>query len=48
MFAIDHALLPIPCAQSHSMEETISEDNPQAGARRSPVTEASSMSPCSL
>jgi hypothetical protein len=32
LFAIDHAQLPIPCAQSFRMEETIWEDNPQAGA----------------
>jgi hypothetical protein len=31
LFAIDHKLLPIPCAQGFSMEETIWEDNPQAG-----------------
>ena len=30
LFAIDHKLLPIPCAQGFSMEETISTDNPQA------------------
>jgi hypothetical protein len=32
LFAIDHAQLPIPCAESFSMEETICEDNPQTGA----------------
>jgi hypothetical protein len=32
LFAIDHAQLPIPCAQSFSLEETIWENNPQAGA----------------
>jgi hypothetical protein len=31
LFAIDHKLLPIPCAQGFSMEETIWEDNSQAG-----------------
>jgi hypothetical protein len=31
LFAIDHKLLTIPCAQGFSMEETIWEDNSQAG-----------------